>query len=45
MKYTTQILVNLYKESIEDTKMLMRTKSGLEFLIAEQHMRFLYNQL
>ena len=45
MKYTTQILVNLYKESIEDQKMLMKTRSGLEFLIAEQHMRFLYNQL
>lgn len=45
MKETTQILINLYKESIEDQKMLMETKSGLELLIAEQHMRFLYNQL
>ena len=45
MKETTQILINLYKKSIEDQKMLMKTKSGLEFLIAEQHMRFLYNQL
>ena len=45
MKETTQILINLYKKSIEDQKMLMETKSGLEFIIAEQHMRFLYNQL
>ena len=45
MKETTQILINLYKKSIEDQKMLMKTKSGLEFLIAEQHMRFLYSQL
>ena len=45
MKETTQILINLYKKSIEDQKMLMKTKSGLEFLISEQHMRFLYNQL
>ena len=45
MKETTQILISLYKKSIEDQKMLMKTKSGLEFLIAEQHMRFLYNQL
>ena len=45
MKETTQILINLYKKSIEDQKILMKTKSGLEFLIAEQHMRFLYQQL
>ena len=45
MKETTQILINLYKKSIEDQKILMKTKSGLEFLIAEQHMRFLYSQL
>ena len=45
MKETTQILINLYEKSIEDQKMLMKTKSGLELLIAEQHMRFLYNQL
>lgn len=45
MKETTQLLINLYKKSIEDQKILMKTKSGLEFLIAEQHMRFLYSQL